>query len=395
MTEVERPLQLVRPRPLEVLAGLFIGYDPVTATLEEQLAAIGTAATPRMMFEEAVLRGLRRPPCVIGFSGGRDSSAVLAVAVHVARREGLPLPMAFTERYPAAPSTHEEEWQEQVISHLGVQDWERVRFSSEFDAVGEPARRFIRAHGVTLGQLQKSELMFGRAKGGSYMDGEGGDEVFGFRRATVLRRTVGNPTVLVRPEGLRWLKFHLAPHTQRVANWRQYNSTRLENRRWLKPAAFDEVLEAVAQEFADDPLDARASQWKHLSKRRVTTFRWNRRLLAKQDYDCSYIQPFLEPDFVAAWARRGGRLGLADRTTSMHDVFNDLLPEDVLGRSTKATFNTVFLGAETHSFAESWSGAGVDPAVVDLDALRQEWLSDWPSNLTSGLLQSAWLADNP
>lgn len=394
MTDVAKPLQLAKPRPLEVLAGVFLGYDPPLSTLGQQLAAIGPAATPRAMFEQVVLRGLQRPPCVIGFSGGRDSSAVLAVAMHVARREGLPLPIAFTERYPDAPSTHEEEWQEQVVAHLGVADWERANFSTEFDAVGEPARRFMRTHGVTLGHLQKSEVMFGRAHGGAYLDGEGGDEVFGFRRATVLRRALRNPTVLVRPVGLRWVKFHMAPHRRRVAQWRDYNSTRLENRRWLRPAVFQEVLQAVADEFAADPLDARASQWHHLSQRRVATFRSNRQLLARDTHDCTYIQPFLEPEFVAAWARRGGRLGLPDRTSCMRDVFSDLLPEAILSRSTKAVFNTVFLGAETHRFAEGWSGAGLDPSLVDLDALRQEWLSDWPSNLTSALLQTAWLADN-
>ena len=61
-----------------------------------------TAATPRAAFEAAILPGLRRSPCLVSFSGGRDSSAVLATATAVARREGLPLPVPITHRFPSA-----------------------------------------------------------------------------------------------------------------------------------------------------------------------------------------------------------------------------------------------------------------------------------------------------
>ena len=39
--------------------------------------------------EAVVLAGLERPPCLVSFSGGRDSSALLAVAVRLADREGF------------------------------------------------------------------------------------------------------------------------------------------------------------------------------------------------------------------------------------------------------------------------------------------------------------------
>jgi len=394
LAEPGLPLQLHKPRPLELLAGFFIGFEPQAVSLDQQLDIMGANKAPRAMFEQVILRGLSKPPCVIGFSGGRDSSAVLAVAVHLARREGLPLPVAFTERYPAAPSTHEDEWQERVIAHLGVKDWDRVDFGSEFDAVGDLARRFIVRHGVTLGHLQKSEVIFGRAAGGSYMDGEGGDEVLGFRRATPVRRVLSKPTIMARPRAYRWLAFHLAPRAARVRNWERYHAERLEARRWLRPAPYGEVLKAVANEFAADPFDARQSQWLHLSQRRVAMFRQNRQRIAQHYYGATYVQPFLEPEFVAAWARRGGLLGMPDRTTCMRDLFSDVLPDAVLARTSKATFNTVFLGEETRAFAGSWDGTGLDGDLVDVDALRREWLSDWPSNLTSGLLQTAWLANH-
>lgn len=395
MAEAAAPLELEKPTPLELVAGFFMGHEPVAVTLEDKLAEIGPGASPRSMFEQIVLRGLQRPPCVVGFSGGRDSSAVLAVAVHVARREGLPLPVAFTERYPASPSTQEDDWQEQVISHLGLADWERVELSTEFDAVGALAQEFMRENGVTLGHLQKSDVIFGRARGGSYMDGEGGDEVLGFRRAMAVRRLLGHPQSLGRPRTWRWLAFHLASRVRREQNWQRYHGERLEARRWLQPETFAQVLAAIAVESAADPFDARQSQWLHLHKRRVATFRRNRQTIARHRHDTAYLQPFLEPEFVAAWARSGGLLGLSDRTAAMRVLFSDLLPEAVIGRTSKAVFNTVFLGACTQEFARRWSGAGVDESAVDTAMLRQEWLSEWPSNLTSGLLQSAWLADNP
>ena len=48
---------------------------------------------PRAVLEEEVLRGLQRSPCVVAFSGGCDSGGILCLAVHVARREGLPDPI--------------------------------------------------------------------------------------------------------------------------------------------------------------------------------------------------------------------------------------------------------------------------------------------------------------
>jgi tRNA(Ile)-lysidine synthase TilS/MesJ len=42
---------------------------------------------------------LATPPCVVAFSGGRDSSALLALLVDEARRAGLPEPVAVTARW--------------------------------------------------------------------------------------------------------------------------------------------------------------------------------------------------------------------------------------------------------------------------------------------------------
>ena len=69
---------------------------------------------------------LSRPPRIVSFSGGRDSSLVLAVVIRVARREGLPLPIPVTVR-PAGDADHVEAgWQELVVRDLGLDDWVQV-----------------------------------------------------------------------------------------------------------------------------------------------------------------------------------------------------------------------------------------------------------------------------
>ena len=73
-------------------------------------------------------------------------------------------------------------------------------------------------------------------------------------------------------------------------------------------------------------------------------------------------------------------------------VFGGLLPGAVCARGSKASFNRAYLGSATRDFASAWDGSGVDPELVDVDALRAAWLSGFPPGPTSLLLQQAWLA---
>ena len=73
----------------------------------------------------------------------------------------------------------------------------------------------------------------------------------------------------------------------------------------------------------------------------------------------------------------------------MNALARDLLPADVVGRTSKAYFNRVFFGEESRAFAAEWSGQGLDETLVDADALRGEWLSEIPDFRTALLLQSA------
>ncbi len=127
--------------PLELASGLVLG-----TVSELDLPAERT--DPRAAMERGLLEPLRRGPCLVSFSGGRDSSAVLAVATSVARREGLPLPIPATLRFPGAKDSAESEWQESVVAHLGLQDWIRLETTDELDCVGPVASASLARHGL-------------------------------------------------------------------------------------------------------------------------------------------------------------------------------------------------------------------------------------------------------
>ncbi len=134
--------------------------------------------TPREALERVISLALRRPPCGVAFSGGRDSSAVLAVATHVARRDGLAEPIPITKVFPGVKDSQESEWQEAVLHHLGLEEWQRVVLTDELDLVGPLAGAHLVDHGVVWpptvhGDAPVVELL----RGGSLLDGEGGDEV--------------------------------------------------------------------------------------------------------------------------------------------------------------------------------------------------------------------------
>ena len=102
--------------PVELATGLVFGGTPRALASDVTLrpdAALAAAVTP----------AVRTGRCFVSFSGGRDSSAVLATAAAVARRESLPLPVPVTLRASEVPSSDEAEWQESVIRHLRLSDW--------------------------------------------------------------------------------------------------------------------------------------------------------------------------------------------------------------------------------------------------------------------------------
>jgi hypothetical protein len=160
---------------------------------------------------------------------------------------------------------------------------------------------------------------------------------------------------------------------------------------WLRPAARSRLDRLVRTGFEEPVLWGAAIR--HVAARRdvVLPFRAMQRLAQGSGHRAE--APLLDPGFVGALARAGGPGGWGGRTAIMDALARDLLPKNVVGRTSKAYFNRVFFGGESRAFAAAWSGRGLDETLVDPEALRREWLSDIPDFRTALLLQSAWLAE--
>jgi hypothetical protein len=375
----ETVVALYRMDALEIAGGWLNGYDPDPLPPSPGVSS-------RQVLERVVSDHLARPPCLLAFSGGRDSSALLAVAVSVARREGLPLPIPITLTYPGAEGTDESSWQHLVLGHLRVTERVLLTVHDEHDCLGPVATPVLRRHGTVYPpNFAPTWRMMDHARGGVLLTGESGDEVFGIKRITPLTkvlRACGRADPRLYPYAVR----ALAPAAlrRRTAFRHRYQ------RSWLR-----EPVEALlgARDAADAAaysLHAGRNAWQFAARRCARRGYDTMRALGRE-IDVEYVQTFGEPDFVAALAHEAGFWGWTGRTATMTYLFGDLLPREVLERTTKAQFTQAVFTDYTRSFAREWDGGGVDTDLVDPEALRENWLSESPHAPTMALLQQAWL----
>jgi asparagine synthetase B (glutamine-hydrolysing) len=348
---------------------------------------VRSSVEPRVAFGESLVPALGRPPCIVSFSGGRDSSLVLAIAVEVARREGLPLPVPVTVRFSADPASAEDEWQQLVIRHLGLDDWVRVDVADDLDCIGPAAQQILLRHGVLWPANVHFHLpQLERAKGGSVVTGVGGDEMFSLSGWARLRSVLGGKA---RPEPRDALRLAAAmsprPVRRRITIAR--NEVELE---WLTRDAQREVIAALADEAGGEPVRWR-QRFDWLSSLRYLEIGKRSLDLVARDWDVQMHHPFLASSFVSALALLSRSARFTDRTEALESLFAGLLPRGLESRSSKAVFADALWGSASREFVAGWDGSGVDPKQVDLRALRRRWQTE----LTPGphsLLQSLWLA---
>lgn len=352
---------------LELALGLPVGTDaPV---------ALPAGGDPLAALEAAVLEPLRRGPCVVSFSGGRDSSAVLAVATRVARREGLPDPIPATIRAQGAPAAEESRWQELVVAHLGLADWLRPAFSHELDLVGPVAASAMRRHGLLWPFNAHFHVpILEAAGGGTVLTGIGGDELF--RAAATMR-----PARRARSVAL-----YLAP---RPVRRRWHGRASVELHPWLTATGAGEGRRALAAWEAAQPRRRRA-RLRHVRAARYLRIGTASLERLARDSGAAIAHPLLAP---AVWGAMAAGPAHRDRTAAMRTVFGPLLPAELLARADKACFDEVFFHDHSRAFAGGWSRAGVPAALVDAGALRRHWLGEAPRAQSYSLLQAAWLAD--
>lgn len=385
LDELPQPLT-----PLEVATCMVFGVEAAKPPLRE-----AGEDSARAVLEQVVAEAFARPPVMVSFSGGRDSSAILALATLVSRRLGVAPPVPVTLRFARCAQTHETTWQEAVVRHLGLDDWARLELDDEVDALGPYARRVLLAHGVLWPPNAHFHApVFEVGQGGTVLTGAGGDEVMSPHRWLRVAQVLTG-RVRPRPRDVLRVGLALSPRWLRVAVLR-HRRTAEPAGAWLRPEAARALMDESDADVAADPW-----RWDAWLRHRWWPSRY--RLLAEEslaimaaDLGASVAHPLMDGRFLAAAARQLRLVGFEGRTLAMSRLFSDLIPPALCARSSKASFNSVFFNRHSRAFVADWTGAGVDDRLVDVEALRREWSGEREFDArTLTLLQSAWLAQRP
>ena len=368
--------------PLELATNGVFGLDPTVPPLP----VVPADLTPLAALEAAVLPAVARPPCVVTFSGGRDSSLVLAIAAKVAKREGLPAPVPATIRFIGIEGAEETSWQELVLGHLELDERVSINVRTGLDFVGPIAGRVLRRHGVLWPlNIYLHESLIGHAKGGSLMTGMTGDAVFGGGRWLATNELLGRRR-RPRPRDALRLGLMLSPRWIK----RRVLRRRVRVPPWLRPAAREAFAEAKASFEASAP--RRWDRWlDYVARQRSFRIASESMQLLADDADTNLVQPLADRTVLASMANAGGSLGIGDRTAIMRSLFTEVLPDQLLARPDKAVFGGAFVGRWTRDFARDWQGDGVDHDLVDPEILRASWLAEKFDFRGALLLQAAWL----
>jgi asparagine synthetase B (glutamine-hydrolysing) len=368
---------------LEIVAGMPLGSCPLELPADP-------VPEPRAALSSLLRPALANPPCLIAFSGGRDSSALLAVAVEVARREGWAPPIPATLCF-SSEATEETDWQQTVLRHLRLDDWIRLQISDELDMLGPVATRGLQRHGLLYPANAHIVVpMAEHAVGGHLLTGVGGDDVFGnwpwYDLAGVI---AGRSRAHVRD--VRRLLHLAAPASVRAEIKRRRQPLRLP---WIVASQRGYVARRLAAELSSAP-----ASW---SARMLWSARWrpwrvtasSMEVLAR-DAGATLGSPFLDPVFLSSLAAAGGRYGWGNRRATMQALFGDLLPASVISRRSKAEFSEPLYATATKRFAEDWNGdAGPATDLVCPEVLRDIWRSPQPHGMSAMLLQASWIACN-
>ncbi|MFJ6197299.1 asparagine synthase-related protein [Micromonospora sp. NPDC092111] len=365
---------MLRPTPFDIASGTVLGVGP-------PIHRSGPPAGPDPLaaLDRAVLPALRRPPCVVSFSGGLDSSLVLAVAARVARREGLPDPVPVTWRFTGAPRADESAWQARVVAalHLGG-SWQVLRADDDLDLIGPVARRFLRRYGVRHPvNLHLHLPVVELATGGSLLTGLGGDQILsGWRRPPP-------PTARARLARAHTLARELP---------RRHRPGRLFP--WLRADVARQVHRALRAEQRAEPRRLGPRTAWHARRRDLLMTRSAFTAVA-DDHAVELGHPLLDHGFLAALTALAGHRRRTSRDGLLAEIAGGALPAEVTAPRRKARFLEVFLRTPTREFVRSWDGTGADPDLIDVARLRDIW-SRWPiPGGTAALVQQLWLAAEP
>ncbi len=368
------PLPAITLTARELAVGITLGRE---ATVHAPHRTTGA----RRALELSLTEALSRPPCGIAFSGGRDSSALLALACSVARAEGLPLPVPLTLRF-AETEADETAWQQLVIEHLRLDDWVRQRCGPEMVLTGPVAARLVGAEGPLHPANAHTHLaLCSHVAGGSLVTGAGGDEVFASPPEALLRRLSRRQLPTVREVGA-FVRSSLPGRARRAG------AEFVGERPWIRSGARQVLAAEVGRSHWQLPrrFDRALVAW--VTDRYYLSLRHTLAAVGRVG-DVEVVAPFLDRRFLAAFAGESGWGGPDSRAHEMQRLFGDVLPAGVAERTSKATF-TRSLHQTDPLFLREWEGEGVPMDLVDVEALREEWAKPAPHFGTALLLQSAY-----
>jgi hypothetical protein len=379
-----QPAALEPLEPLDMAAGL--AYGPARGGVSPT-PELDPVMTPLEALETQIGPAFLRGPVFVSFSGGFDSSLMLAVATSVARRLGVADPIPLTWRFSDAERARESEWQEAVVSELRLGDWQRLTATDELDWIGPVATGVLRAHGLLYpaNSFLHAPLL-ALAKGGTLLTGVGGDQVLGLSRGRVLADLLARRrTPSLRDAGRIGLA--MLPRAARTLVSGGRADPKLQ---WLAPMAVRELRRRLTAETWGEPVWWRDKLPWRVARRDTELSLRSLELLAAAA-GCEVASPLLAPAFVTALAQAGGRLGAGDRLATLERWFAPVLPRALDGRRDKALFGQVFWRAASLAFAREWDGGDTDAGLIDENGLRREWRSERPSTRTALLLQQQWL----
>jgi asparagine synthetase B (glutamine-hydrolysing) len=376
-------------RPLEIASHILLGRDDSTP------APVSRGGRPAIgALEDSLRPALAQPPCLVAFSGGRDSSALLVVAARVARREGLPDPVPATLRFAGAPQTDEQDWQALAIRHIGLGDWIRRDVTDELDLVGPVASEVMDRHGLPYPyNLHLLAPLIDQARGGSLVTGLGGDQALnpaGRALDVLARRTRPVPRDALR------IMAGVAPRPMRRLALRTRVALSFP---WLAPEADSRLCREWLEQEVRRPFrwdatlrDVWRSRFMQLTIRRIQAM--------GDPMAVNVHHPFSEAGFVSALADEAGATGFASRTAAMSHLFGDALPPELIGRSSKASFDDGLWNRHTRAFVAGLDENRLEHAlaslaldtIVDARALAAHWAAPNPLANSFLLLQACWLA---
>ncbi|HEX8856804.1 MAG TPA: asparagine synthase-related protein [Thermoleophilaceae bacterium] len=348
---------------LELACGLVFGSEP-SAT---PLPAAGELGSPLVELARPLRRALERPPCLVAFSGGFDSSLVLSVARNVAVRQKLELPIPVTVRFARHLETQESIWQESVVFELGLSDWERLEVGEELELLGPWARRALHGAGPLWPPNAFMLLpLLDRASGGTLVTGIDGDAALGgspWRRSAVLLPRAARRAVARRG----------VPHL----GWLTADGRSEMVKAWVR----DEGQQPVAR----DPWLRWYARSRHLAVMRDSF----ERVASLANARISH--PLVDQRVLGAIAKRAGRRGFVTRQGAIDALFEGALPRALAARRGKATFSAPLWGHATRDVAAAMDLSGVPDGFVDRAALRAEWAKLRPDLRSAVLMQHVWL----